>query len=309
MEPQSNYMNMQDFNTSHQTHFENFQERIHNRLKWFLKYAFKSNLVFIGVVRTRRTPRKTITLHKVAFSLKFTCIEQTTSQGRIAQTHNTSRVYHSTPPRSHVIIQQARKPSWNCQQAKRPVTYLTNAIISGTGLSPPVTELPTLLRKGLNNFHIFFQLITVTSKKGRSCSEKPVVWPERDEQYFQLSTNAELETTFGTLSLVCSNSKAQNKVFVIDLRYLVEQSLAIFVSDYWLVKSSCGQLIISQKFLQLIRKDSLYKTKARVDNMKTPAKEKSKAAQMRAVEDIVFSTEMARSILSHHTQRKHFYNL
>ena len=116
MKPQSNYIHMQDFNRSHQTHFENLQERIPSRFELFLKYAFKSNLVFIGGVRTRQTPRKARTLHEAAFSLVFTCTKATTSQKMSKQQEITNqpggfRHNTNTPPGCQFGIHTVKKSS------------------------------------------------------------------------------------------------------------------------------------------------------------------------------------------------------
>lgn len=74
---------------------------------------------------------------------------------------------------------------------------------------------------------------------------------------------------------------------------MVEQSIVTVHSDHSNVKSRFGQLIISPIFLQLAGTVSLYRTKATIVLMKTPTKEKRKAIQMRAIDDIVFSAEMA----------------
>ena len=72
---QQNYLNWQTLTIvlQIQPNFERFQEIKGKNSKLLSKSQLESYFNFIGGVRTRQTPRKARTLHKVAFSIVYTC--------------------------------------------------------------------------------------------------------------------------------------------------------------------------------------------------------------------------------------------
>ena len=264
-----------------QPHLEEFQEIKPQNFKLLSKSQLESNLIFIGGVRARRTPRKARTLHKTAFSLSFICTKHTTSQKRVTQaeiTNKASKLCHTTsmPPGGHVNVQEVRKPSWNCQQTIREVTESTNHIITRTGLSKPKTESPAVFLKGLNTVSSLSHLI----KKTLPCSKRPVVWLQNDRRSLQLSIYIESKIALRKLGLVCNIFQTRNKSVFTHLECVVDQLIH---------KDNSQQLVVSVSFVQLSDRSP---NRLGLVTMKATPKDKGKSVMTRSITDIVFSTEM-----------------
>ena len=130
-----------------QPHLEEFQEIKGKNFNLLSKSQLESNLIFIGGVRARRTPRKARTLHKAVFSLIFTYTKKITSQNMSIQqeiTNRASKIRHATQmtPGVQLDIHRVKQPRWNLQLIPRRITDLPKTIINQT---PPRTSATELL--------------------------------------------------------------------------------------------------------------------------------------------------------------------
>ena len=181
----------------------------------------------------------------------------TASRGKIAIFCNEFKPKTKTPPKCCVNNHKVKIPSWNTQQVSRNLTDLTNYIITGPAPRTPVT----------NSSNLFLEN-----------PAKPI------------SLSSEALSCSNSSNLFVLSNKANQLEHFKSFEEFVESFSSIFNTSQ--VKESIHSIESGCLSSQLLGWINFFKLESRSLTMKLTPKEKGKAAMIRSVKEITFSTEM-----------------